>query len=280
MSETETSASKIVIARDLSGVTRYYNRALAAAWDINEDLPWTELPPVPEPRPGLPAHRRRERKGIWRSVVGQQLQADQLAIIMAEELYGAAPDPEAQDYYSTLVDDETRHTEAWLMLTKLVGEASDRDPYLDELVRMVREADTVEEKIFLMQVFFERAIIGRFNEIIKRAEGTVLAALCQKLKIDDGIHHGAGVAYEQALLANGSKRQKSKIGKIAAQAFPVFAGHVLWRPQERKRVSRLMRKEDISRIIYEANRGIVDAEKLGVDMGHISVAEVIDQVAD
>src|SRR3712207_8395759 len=43
-----------------------------------------------------------------------QLQADEIAVEMAAQLFRAAPHPEAQLYYTTMVQDESRHTEAWL----------------------------------------------------------------------------------------------------------------------------------------------------------------------
>ena len=98
---------------------------------------------------------------MWRSVLTQQLQADMLACEMASQLLNIAPDPEAKLYYSTMVQDESRHTEAWLRLIGQVGGEGERDPYLDRLAHMTLDADTLEEKVFLMQVFYERLIILR-----------------------------------------------------------------------------------------------------------------------
>ena len=71
---------------------------------------------------------------------------------------------------------------------------------------MTLEADTLEEKVFLMQVFYERLIISRFRLIARSSRGTVLEDLCSRLATDDGIHHGAGMAYERVLLQNLSRR--------------------------------------------------------------------------
>ena len=62
-----------------------------------------------------------------------------------------------------MVQDESRHTEAWLKLIAATGGATERDPYLDQLAHMFLELDSLEEKVFLMQVFFERLIIPRFR---------------------------------------------------------------------------------------------------------------------
>src|SRR5919108_2333626 len=126
-----------------AGVYRYYELAKRAEWQVR-DLPWNGLPPIPEYK-GSPQKLAR-RRDLWRSVVTQQLQADELAVEMATQLFRMAPDPEAKLYYTTMVQDESRHTEAWL---RLVGEACGRgepDPYLNELARMQIEADTLEEK--------------------------------------------------------------------------------------------------------------------------------------
>ena len=51
-----------------------------------------------------------------------------------------APDPEAELYYSTMVQDESRHTEAWLKLIEEASGTAERDPHLDELAHMTLEA--------------------------------------------------------------------------------------------------------------------------------------------
>ena len=65
------------VARDLQGVYRYYELAKRAEWQVS-DLPWGELPPTP----GVPrlAAEARAAPGLWRSVITQQLQADELAV--------------------------------------------------------------------------------------------------------------------------------------------------------------------------------------------------------
>ena len=111
----------------------------------------------------------------------QQLQADVLACEMAAQLLNAAPDPEAKLYYTTMVQDESRHTEAWLKLIGQIGGEGERDPHLDKLGHMFLEADTLEEKVFLMQVFFERLIIPRFRLIARSSRGTILEDICNRL---------------------------------------------------------------------------------------------------
>ena len=172
------------------------------------DLPWGDLPPIPEGK-GTP-ERQARRSDMWRSVLTQQLQADMLACEMASQLLNIAPDPEAKLYYSTMVQDESRHTEAWLKLIEEAGGTAERDPYLDELAHMTLEADTLEEKVFQMQVFYERLIISRFRLIARASRGTVLEDLCNRLTTDDGIHHGAGMAYEKVLLEHADKKTKDR----------------------------------------------------------------------
>src|SRR4051812_8669996 len=185
------------------GAPRFYGLAKRQEWQAR-DLPWGELPPIPEGK-GSP-ERQARRRDMWRSVLTQQLQADMLACDMSSQLLNIAPEPEARLYYSTMVQDESRHTEAWLKLIGQVGGTAERDPYLDELAHMTLEADTLEEKVFQMQVFYERLIIGRFRLIARASRGTVLEEICNRLATDDGVHHGAGMAYERVLLENADKK--------------------------------------------------------------------------
>src|SRR4029077_5204455 len=120
----------------------------------------------------------------------------------------AAPHAEARLYYSTMVQDESRHTEAWLKLIAQVGGEGEHDPHLDTLGHMFLDADILEEKVFLMQVFFERLIIPRFPLIGGPSRGTILEDICNRLAIDDGIHHGSGMAYERVLLRDASPQVK------------------------------------------------------------------------
>src|SRR5437764_14704225 len=191
-----------------AGVLRFYELAKKQEWQVR-DLPWGEIPPIPETK-GTPQKIAR-RRDLWRSVITQQLQADVLACEMSSQLLNIAPDPEAKLYYSTMVQDESRHTEAWLKLIDEAGGTAERDPHLDELAHMTLEADTVEEKVFQMQVFYERLIIARFRLIARASRGTVLEDLCNRLTTDDGIHHGAGMAYERVLLQDASKQTKRKL---------------------------------------------------------------------
>src|SRR5689334_20026189 len=182
---------------EYAGVLRFYELAKRQEWQVR-DLPWGELPPIPEGK-GSP-ERKARRSDMWRSVLTQQLQADMLACDMSSQLLNMTPDAEARLYYSTMVQDESRHTEARLKLIGEVGGTAERDPYLDELAHMTLEAETLEEKVFQMQVFYERLIIPRFRLIARASRGTVLEDLCNRLATDDGIHHGAGMAYERVLL--------------------------------------------------------------------------------
>src|SRR3712207_1612773 len=122
--ELEEVAPETTIGRDShAGVLRFYELAKRAEWQT-ADLPWGEVPPIPETR-GSDAKRAR-RLDVWRSVITQQLQADELAVDMATQLLALAPDPEAKLYYTTMVQDEARHVEAWLRLVADVGGTAER----------------------------------------------------------------------------------------------------------------------------------------------------------
>jgi 1,2-phenylacetyl-CoA epoxidase catalytic subunit len=253
---------------EFSEVYRYYTLAKRAEWQVR-DLPWTELPPIPESRGS--AEKQARRRDIWRSVITQQLQADQLAVEMAAQLFSLAPHHEAKLYYTTLVQDEARHTEAWLKLIAIVGGIAERDPYLDQLARMTLEADMLEEKVFLMQVFFERLIIPKFRAIARSSRGTVLEDMCNRLAIDDGIHHSSGMAYERVLLQGATKRTKDRLIKAANRLLPVFVEHELWRPRERAWIGSAMRTADVARLRREIENGVRMARSLGLDVSDVDL---------
>jgi 1,2-phenylacetyl-CoA epoxidase catalytic subunit len=251
-----------------AGVLRFYELAKRAEWQVRE-LPWGEIPPVPQYK-GSPQKLAR-RNDLWRSVITQQLQADELAVEMASQLLNIAPDHEAKLYYSTMVQDESRHTEAWLKLVGEAGGMGERDPYLDQLAHMTLAADTLQEKVFLMQVFYERLIIPRFRMIARSSRGTVLEDLCNRLTIDDGIHHGAGMAYERVLLSEADTKTKNKLIEAANRMLPLFAQHALWRPKAREQIGALMRETDIRMLKDDIENGVRLAQSLGLDVGDVQI---------
>jgi 1,2-phenylacetyl-CoA epoxidase catalytic subunit len=251
-----------------AGVLRFYDLAKRAEWQL-KDVPWDELPPVPEGK-GSP-QRQARRRDVWRSVVMQQLQADILACEMSAQLLNAAPDPEAKLYYTTMVQDESRHTEAWLKLINQVGGEGERDPHLDKLGHMFLEADTLEEKVFLMQVFFERLIIPRFRLIARSSRGTILEDICNRLAIDDGIHHGAGMAYERVLLEDAPPQTEATLIAAANRMLPEFAAHALWRPKAREMIGQLMEARDKERLKTELEHGVRLAKSLGLDVSDVTL---------
>jgi 1,2-phenylacetyl-CoA epoxidase catalytic subunit len=251
-----------------AGVLRFYELAKRQEWQVR-DLPWSELPPIPEGK-GTP-ERRARRKDMWRSVLTQQLQADMLACDMSSQLLNMTPDPEARLYYSTMVQDESRHTEAWIKLVTEVGGTAERDPHLDKLAHMTLEAETLEEKVFLMQVFYERLIIPRFRLIARSSRGTVLEDLCNRLATDDGIHHGAGMAYERVLLRDADKKTKRRLVDAANRLLPEFAAHAMWRPRERAWIGRAMESRDAQRLKEDLEQGVRLAESLGLDVSEVQL---------
>ena len=251
-----------------AGVLRFYTLAKHQEWLVR-DVPWGQIPPIPEGKGST--QRQSRRRDVWRSVVMQQLQADVLACEMAAQLLNAAPDPEARLYYSTMVQDEARHTEAWLKLIGQIGGEGERDPHLDRLGHMFLAADTLEEKVFLMQVFFERLIIPRFRLIARSSRGTVLEDLCNRLAVDDGIHHGAGMAYERVLLEGAPKQVKDALIDAANRMLPEFAAHALWRPKAREMIGHLMEARDRERLKQELSHGVRLAQSLGLDVSEVAL---------
>ena len=251
------------------GVLRYYELAKKQEWQVR-DLPWGEIPPIPEGK-GSP-QRQARRKDLWRSVLTQQLQADAFAVEMAAQLFQLAPHHDAKLYYSTMVQDESRHTEAWLKLLEEVGGTAERDPHLDQLAHMTLEADTLEEKVFLMQVFYERLIIPRFRLIARSSKGTVLEDLCNRLTVDDGIHHGSGMAYAKVLLTGAPTKTKRRLIEGANRMLPIFVQHALWRPKAREFIGSLMRGTDERRLREDLDQGVRLAQSLGLDVSDVNIS--------
>jgi 1,2-phenylacetyl-CoA epoxidase catalytic subunit len=251
-----------------AAVLRFYELAKRAEWQVR-DLPWNEAPPIPETRGSLEKQAR--RRDVWRSVITQQLQADSLAVEMAAQLLELAPHHEAKLYYSTMAQDEARHVEAWLRLAEAAGGTSERDPHLDKLADFQLNLDSLEEKVFCMQVFFERFIIPRFRLIARSSRGTVLEDLCNRLTVDDGIHHGAGMAYERVLLESASKKTQNQLVSIANTMLPIFVDHALWRPRARAHIASMMHARDVQRLRDDLDEGVKLASSLGLDVGEISL---------
>ena len=268
MSVDQLSPDEIAPSGRYDGVLRYYELAKRAEWQVR-DLPWGDVSPIPETRGG--AEKQARRRDVWRSVITQQLQADAFAVEMAAQLFQLAPHHEAKLYYSTMVQDESRHTEAWLKLAEEAGGTAEHDPHLDRLARMFLDLDTLEEKVFLMQVFFERLIIPRFRLIARSSRGTVLEDLCNRLTIDDGIHHGAGMAYERVLLEDADPKTKKQLIKVAQQMLPIFVEHALWRPPARARIATAMHARDTQRLREDLDEGVKLASSLGLDVSELSL---------
>src|SRR5205085_1441462 len=181
-----------------AGVLRFYELAKRQEWQVR-DLPWGELPPIPEGK-GTDVRKAR-RRDMWRSVLTQPLQADMLACEIASQLL----------------------------------------------------------------------IISRFRLIARASRGTVLEDLCNRLTTDDGIHHGAGMAYEKVLLRSADKKTKQKLVDAANRLLPTFVEHALWRPKERAFIGSAMRSRDIEKLKEDIEIGVRLAESLGLDVSDVEL---------
>jgi hypothetical protein len=122
-----------------------------------------------------------------------------------------------------------------------------------------------------MQVFYERLIIPRFRLIARSSRGTVLEDLCNRLTVDDGIHHGSGMAYAKVLIQNGREKTKRQIVASANRMLPIFAQHALWRPKAREFVAVLMRDTDVRRLREDLDTGVRLAQSLGLDVSEVEL---------
>ena len=230
----------------LRRLRRYYQLAQRQVWRV-EDLPWDSQPVLPE------KHASERWRGVWRSILTQLLQADQMAVTASAELLSLAEHPTAALYYTTMVQDEARHVEALLKVAASVGELGQRNPYLDELAAMVWEFETLEERVVGIQGFFEALVIPFFHDISRIAHDTVLGTLCQRLAVDDGVHHGSGVAYGDYLMARASPALRRQVGDSMEAVYPVYQAFITWRPPERAWLNRLMADRD-AHLIEEQDR--------------------------
>lgn len=240
LTDTDAAAvAPIMVARDtdLRRLERYYHLAKRQAWSV-KDLAWDQLPVLPETRTS-------DRwQGLWRSVLSQLVQADHIAVKASAELLSRAEHREATLYYTTMVQDEARHVEALMRVAEAVGELGQRNPYLDELADLQYDSETLEEKVICLQGFFEAMVIPFFHDISRVARGSILGELCQRLAVDDGIHHGSGLAYADVLMADASPALRRKVQDRLREFYPIYIEFVKWRPPERAWLSRLMADRD------------------------------------
>jgi hypothetical protein len=107
--------------------------------------------------------------------------------------------------------------------------------------------------------------------IARSSRGTVLEDLCNRLTIDDGIHHGAGMAYERVLLQGAGKKVKTKLVDAANRLLPIFAQHALWRPKAREFIGALMRETDMRMLKEDLDQGVRMAASLGLDVSDVKL---------
>ncbi len=258
----DTGRSGIAVAT-AEGMERFYGLAKRQAWDVRQ-LSWDTIEPVPEGRGS--AEKKARRHAMWRSVVTQQLQADDLAVQVSVQLLTTASDTEARMYYSTMVQDEARHYEAWTKLVNMVGGPGEPDPYLNRLGDLTMKVDTIEEKIWLLQVAYEGLVIPRFHQIAAAAPGTILAEICTRLAIDDGIHHGAGVCYEKLLLDRSTAKTRRSIERLTKEMWPMFVEHLLWRPRERAWATASMHTRDVQLVNAHREEVLEMGREFGMDL--------------
>jgi hypothetical protein len=99
----------------------------------------------------------------------------------------------------------------------------------------------------------------------------VLEDLCNRLTTDDGIHHGAGMAYERVLLQGASKKTKQKLVDAANRLLPTFVQHALWRPKERAFIGSAMHTRDLERLKEDLEIGVRLAQSLGLDVSEVEL---------
>jgi hypothetical protein len=264
----DTAAPESVAQVTADGMTRYYHLAKRQYWDARI-LKWGEQMPVPE---GIgSAEKKARRHSMWRSVVTQQLQADMIAVEASTQLLVTAPDHEAKLYYTTMVNDESKHCEVWLKLSKEIGGVSEPDPFLEQLGKLTMNAETLEAMIWLFQCAFEGLVIPRFHQIARATPGTILSDICTRIAIDDGIHHGSGVCYERLLLERAPKSARRDVARITKEMWPLFVQHLTWRPRERAWANIAMRSRDFDFVSSQRDEIVKMGQDFGFDFQDLTV---------
>lgn len=262
MTTTEVTETSIAAAMT-EGMQRYYVLAKRQAWDVRA-LSWGAISPVPEGHGSM--EKRARRHTMWRSVVTQQLQADMIAVQCSVQLLRDAPDHDAKLYYTTMTQDEARHLEAWLKLSKDIGGVCEPDPHLEQLGNLAMHLETLEETVWLFQVAFEGLVIPRFRQIAAAAPNTILAEICKKLQIDDGIHHASGVCYERQLLADATPKTRRSIERVTREMWPMYVKHLMWRPRERAWASTMLRSRDAAMVTGQRDDVVAMGAQFGMDL--------------
>jgi hypothetical protein len=97
----------------------------------------------------------------------------------------------------------------------------------------------------------------------------VLEDLCNRLTVDDGIHHSSGVAYERILLRRADERTKRQLIEGANRMLPVFVQHALWRPKAREVIGRMMYDTDVRMLREDIEAGVRLAKSFGLDVSDV-----------
>jgi hypothetical protein len=100
----------------------------------------------------------------------------------------------------------------------------------------------------------------------------VLEDLCNRLTVDDGIHHGSGMAYAKVLLAGAPTKTKRRLIEGANRMLPIFVQHALWRPKAREFIGSLMRDTDERRLREDLDQGVRLAQSLGLDVTDVNIS--------
>ena len=102
----------------------------------------------------------------------------------------------------------------------------------------------------------------------------MLEELCNRLATDDGIHHGAGMAYERVLLEGAGKKMQQRLVDAANRLLPIFVQHAMWRPKARAVIGRLMYERDVQRLRRGPRGGVKLAQSLGLDVSDVELPKL------
>ncbi len=171
---------------------------------------------------------------------------------MAAQLFALAPHLEAKLYYTTMVQDEARHTEAWLKLADEAGGRAERDPYLDQLAALSLDARHARGEGLphagLLRAAHHPALPHDRARVAGHGPRRPVQPPHGRRRHPSplGRRLRASAAREDA-----TKKQKTQLVKVANRMLPIFVQHALWRPKAREVDRRAHARHATSSMLHE-----------------------------
>ncbi|HTE84982.1 MAG TPA: DUF455 domain-containing protein, partial [Dehalococcoidia bacterium] len=185
-------------------ITELYEQATAQQWNVNADIPWARLQPLPD--------------DLERAVC-------QVMTFLAENEYAALYIPakflprinaqyiEVVLFLGTVINDEARHVEAFTKRALANGGGLQRAAALTEwsLYSLLLQEDYFRAS-FLLHVLGEGTFLELLEFVERYAPDPVTAEIVRRARLDEGRHVAYGIAHARERLA----AEPSKVQELVA----------------------------------------------------------------